>query len=91
MSDGRRLTISERAIAARRARHRSSVENTAPPREANRDPWFTAGPSWGRPDTDQGPRKPADGWLERAEQALNNGSDARFRNLVSRFSRLFEW
>ena len=36
-------------------------------------------------------RKPAEGWEGRAERALNNGSDARFRALAARFSRLFDW
>lgn len=58
------------------------------------DPWETAGPAgtWGRPDIIQKPRQVnMEEILERAVRALNNGSDAKFRNIAARFSRLFDW
>jgi hypothetical protein len=41
--------------------------------------------TYGRGDS-QEQRRPAEGWEERAEQALNNGDDSRFRRLVDRFN-----
>jgi hypothetical protein len=32
-----------------------------------------------------------DGLYERAAAALSSGDDSRFRRLVARFSRMFEW
>lgn len=43
----------------------------------NKDAWYFAGGpgEYGHPKKrDWGPRQPQDGWQERAEQALNNGS-----------------
>ena len=44
--------------------------------------------TFGRPDIDQGPRQPSEGWLDRARAVLSFGSDTRFRGLVARFQRL---
>jgi hypothetical protein len=97
MSDGRGLTMSERAIAAREARHKARREGSPTASQsatASRDPWCYAGApgEWGRPGLDQGPRKASPDLLERAMAAYQfTPPDTRFANLVSRFSRILEW
>jgi hypothetical protein len=94
MSDG--LSISERAIAAREARHRArrqvaelrqAVEKPKPI-----DPWCTAGGpgEWGRGDS-QEPSEPREGFLERAMEALSFGSNRRFEMLARKADQLFRW
>ena len=75
MSDG--LSISERAIAAREARHaakRAERQTASPPPDASRDPWhYAGGPGeFGHPNIDQGSRKAPDGLLERAAEAYGS-------------------
>jgi hypothetical protein len=87
-----RPTISERAIAAREARHRArkSREPDGSPKPI--DPWETAGPpgTWGRGNSQERP-EPADGWQFRALEALNNGSNRQFERIVAQVSRMFDW
>jgi hypothetical protein len=94
MSDGRRLTISERATAAREARHNARRAENPPPSQsrASRDPWYSAGPqgTWGRGDS-QEQREAAPDLLDRAREALSFGSNRRFEMLARRVDQLFRW
>ena len=48
--------------------------------------------SYGHPDVDPGPRTASPDLVERAIAAYQfTRPDTRFANLVSRFSRMFEW
>jgi hypothetical protein len=89
MSDG--MSISERAIALREARHRARkagsgrVESTRTP---SRDPWYYAGApgEYGHPNIDPGPRRAPEGLLEMALEAYGGLTrpDTRFINLARR-------
>ena len=46
--------------------------------------------SYGHPDVNPGERQPAEGWLDKARQAMSWGADARVSGLVSRVARMFE-
>ena len=90
-----RPTISERAIAAREARHRARRQGAQVAQPVEKptpiDPWCTAGApgSWGRGDS-QEQSEPREGFLERAAAALTN-PDRRFEMLARRVDQLFRW
>lgn len=57
------------------------------------DDFYVAPPgTYGHPDADPGKRTASPDLIENAREALTfTRPDSRFANLVSRFSRLFEW
>jgi hypothetical protein len=84
------MSISERAIAVREARHRASKQrDTAPSKDINRDPFYRCEPgTYGHPQiVIQRKAEDDEKLMERAQLALNWGSNSRFRRLVARFNR----
>lgn len=88
------MSISERAIAMREAKHRArrQQKDKTPPRDADRDPWYRCEPgTFGRPgNTEQ--REPREGFLERAAEALSfSRPDTRMASIAATFSKLMRF